>query len=315
MAEGKSGPSWLKIVGLGCLGLVGLLLLAVAVVVGIAWFAVDPGEIESSELNPELAAPAAPGPPSEEFAPVTPPADGDAVGRVVLELSHSEFIVRPAAAGEPLRVKASYDRRDYELHETLDEEPADGGWTYRVSFRRTGTGLIVPLKELLSGKKPKVEIELPRDLRIDLDATISRGALEMELGGLWLRDAQLRFDQGGAVVAVSEPTREATRKVTIEMSMGGLAVRKLGNASPRELSVEYRMGGMALDLGGAWLNDAEIRISGDMGGGQVAVPGDVEIEGIDVAGEIAVELRPEIARPTLRFTTVSSSGELEFVRE
>lgn len=85
----------------------------------------------------------------------------------------------------------------------------------------------------------------------------------------------------------------------------------IGNASPRRLEVGFRMGGMDLDLRGRWIADAEIDISGSMGGGSVRLPRDVVIEGIRVGG-LEAPSDPELKPPTLKFSTSSTMGELQF---
>ena len=60
--------------------------------------------------------------------------------------------------------------------------------------------------------------------------------------------------------------------LSIRTARGGALLNRLGNASPRRRDVSYRMGGIEMDLGGHWLADAEITISGAMGGGAVHLP-------------------------------------------
>ena len=75
------------------------------------------------------------------------------------------------------------------------------------------------------------------------------------------------------------------------------------------------MGGMELDLRGNWVVDSEITVRVSQGGGQLRLPRDVEIVGIETSRVRPV--RPggdeETPRPTLTFTTSSSRGELEIV--
>ena len=310
MAE--SGKSWLKYGCFGCLGLVGLVVLLVAGAFGVALLQVRSEQVEEHILTPAVPL-AAVAPETEAGEPGTllPPQEGE--GKVVLDLSHAEFDVVPGRPGEPLRVEATYDKKSYVLEETL--ETLEGlPWTYSVRFRRTaGSGLLNALKQLLGGTQPEVRVVLPVDVPLHLEARTGQGGVRMDIGGLWLKTADLDFSQGGFELRVSEPLRVPLERLTINGSMGGFAVSHLGNASPRRLEVDFSMGGMMLDLRGRWVNDSDISITTSMSGGVVRLPRDVVIEGLDgtpLEASPTDELRP----PILRFSTSTSMGELEFQR-
>jgi hypothetical protein len=165
---------------------------------------------------------------------------------------------------------------------------------------------------MIWGTSPTVKVVLPVDVPLDLDVRASQGGLEMELGGLWLRTAEIKFSQGGVFMAVSQPLREPMERLSISGSMGGLATSNLGNASPRVLDIDFTMGGGVLGLRGAWRNDSQVSIAASMGGGRVLLPKDVAIEGVETSTP-----RPkstlELPLPTLRFTVSESTLEnLEF---
>jgi hypothetical protein len=208
-------------------------------------------------------------------------------------------------------VLATYDKKVYELEEIL-ETHEDSTWTYRVNFRQTGGGLMTTLKEMLGGTKPDIRIVLPVDVQLDLDARMRQGAMTIDLGGLWLRRADLNFQQGGFELGVSEPLREPMETLSIDGSMGGFATSTLGNASPRRLECDFSMGGMMLDLRGPWAQDAEISITHSMGGGAVRLPRNVILRGIP-GRHSDVPVDAELKPPTLTFTISSSMGELEYI--
>jgi hypothetical protein len=315
----NGGKSWLKYGCFGCLGLVGFLILAFAGLVGVALLQVGSEEIADQDLIPALpefpkSGVAMPG--TQELqepgeAPLPGPVPAGARGKVVLDLSHAEFIVVPGNPGEELRVRAKYDKNVYELEEIL-ETHEDSTWTYRVNFRQTGGGILTALKELFGGTQPDIRIVLPVDVQLDLDARMRQGGMTLDLGGLWLRRADLNFQQGGFELSVSEPLREPMETLSIDGSMGGFATTALGNASPRRLECDFSMGGMMLDLRGAWAQDAEISLTQSMGGGAIRLPRNVILEGVPgrhSSAPVDAELKP----PTLRFTISSSMGELEYI--
>ena len=297
MAKKGGGATFLKVGCLGCLGFLALVVLIVAIVGGIAWRRAGQQKIADQVFTQEIPA-------SPEATP-EPLADVDGIeavelprapGTVVLDLAHADFHVQPGRPGEPLRVEATYDINSYQLQEELQEEA--GAWVYRVRFRRTGSWMMSMLAGLLSGNRPEVTIHLPPDVLLDLQLSISEGGSEVELGGLWLRSAELEFERGGLNLDVREPTREPVERFSIRGSMGGFNAGGIGNASPRHLEVDFRMGGMNLDLRGAWVEDSEIIIRQRMGGGRVQLPRNVVIEGLPDHHGVTPE--GEVMPPTLR---------------
>ncbi len=311
----ESGRSWLKYGCFGCLGILGLGVLIVATVGVLAWHQASSMQNESQVLTQTVPAPAGPrGLSAQEVASDLPgSADrllgNDRPGRVILDFSQGEFHVQPAAPGEQLRVEASYDPDYYELAERFEQGETEG-WAYTVSFRKTrSSGLIGMLSEIFSGRSPDVRVYLPADVLIALELDVTKGGTQADLGGLWLSSADLSYKMGGLEVSFDEPLRAPADHLSIRGSMGGASLRSIGNASPRRLDVEFSMGGLDLDLGGRWLEDSEIGINASMGGGEIRLPRDVAIEGLEEQGK---NRKPHGDGPTLKFSVRQETGEVEF---
>jgi hypothetical protein len=293
MASGEA-RKWLKYGCLGCAGCLGLILLVVALVVATAWSRARSEKVGERVLT-HATAPASSAP-----------------GKVVLELRDGEFHVEPARAGEPLRVEATYDENSFRLVES--SEGAEGGpWTYRVGFERTrmSSWWLDALQQAFSSGRPKVRVLLPLDVPIELDMTIERGGAEVELGGLRVKSMALQASMGGLDLSVGEPLPEPMERFEAKLSMGGGEISSLGNASPRVVHVEYSMGGLSLDLNGAWRTDSEITLRGSMGGADVRLPDDVRVEGVPDR-PLEPPATDELHVPTLRFTSSSQMGEVQF---
>ncbi len=313
----RSGSGCGRTLKIGCLGCFGLLFLVIvisAIVFGVASFQASNAEIEKQELTQTLEYSETP---LIEDAPLEVPTEfvtPHPAGRIILDLRNTTFDIKPARSGEPLTVKAEFDASSYGLTEAFDEGTAEDGWTYEVSFRRTsGSYLMTVLKEAIGGNKPRVVVSLPRGIPYDLDLSVMQGGAEVELGGLWLTTADLRFLQGGGSVEISEPLQAPVDSMNIEFTQGGGAVEGVANASPSRLEVGFSMGGGFLDLRGPWLRDAEIDINQSMGGVTVQLPRGVIIRGLTRPG-VDVPQPEEADLPVLRFSTSSHYGELEFIR-
>jgi hypothetical protein len=305
MGESGGLRQWLKFGCLGCLGLVALLVIAAACVLAVVSFQVREEEVDTRELAHAPPAPAAvPG----ETPAAIPPA---AAGKVILRLAHGGFTLAPGPPGTPLRVEARYDARTYVLEEDW-QTPEGGAWTYELGFHSTvRSSLMRGLRGLLGGTSPEVHVFLPPDVPIELDLELNQAGAETELGGLWLTAADVAVNQGGLKLAVGSPLRAPLERLALRASMAGIEAVALGNASPRELELEASMGGVELDLRGAWVTDATIRIAARMGGVEVVLPGDVNVAGVDE--RLPGARQAEVRLPTLTFDVEEARGEVEFV--
>ena len=302
--EGKRGC--LKPVMFGCLALIVLVLLIVGVTALVARRGIDRQRVEDSARAPEVL-------------PVAATAAGTALetargGRVILDLAHGEFTLEPADPGEGLSVEARYDVTAFELADAFESLP-DSTWIYRVGFRRTISGLQAMIRALLGGStETRVSVFLPPEVPIELEIHVEEGGFEAELGGLWITAADAHFAKGGFSLDVDEPLREPMERLAIRGRMGGFEAVRLGNASPRELVVDCGMGGADVDLRGAWARDCDIRLAIRMGGMSVAVPEDVELEGMAPGGRRLRRADPEVPVPVLRLDVSESMGEIEIGR-
>jgi len=304
---GSGGKQMVKYGCFGCIGLVAIAVLFAGLVGGMAYLKSRSEAVEKETFSHEPLE-------GEETVQGPATADGDEAteGHVVLDLAGAEFEIGPAAEGGKLEVQATYDRNSYELIEQF--EPDGGsGWSYRVSFRRTGSSLVVALKELISGNRPELTILLPPDLSIRLDLGLAEGGARVELGGMWITDATIEMEKGGLELRVSDPMPIPMERLAIHGKMGGLAATKLGNASPRELELDFRMGGMSVDLRGEWRADAQITIHASMGGGVLRLPRNVRIEGLDTRRGVGSMDEEEVPLPTLSFAAESELGELQIM--
>jgi hypothetical protein len=301
----KNGTSWLRY---GCFGCLGVILVAVLIVIGVTGLAAlrARGEkITERNLTPRISAPQTPRTESAEV-------ETGGAGRVVLSLWHAEFEVLPAAPDEALRVEATYDENAFELVEEFDAG-GEAGWVYELTFKRTGGWLMTSLSQMFSGSQPRVVVYLPRDVKLDLEIDAHQGALQSDLGGLWLNTAEVTLEQGGLQLTFDEPLREPMERLSIEFSMGGGQLTSIGNASPAVLDLEFSMGGAEIDLRGRWVQDATINLDTRMSGALVRLPREVLIEGIPREG-LTIQEEFEIRPPKLTFEIKGDDrGDIEFI--
>jgi len=232
-------------------------------------------------------------------------------GWLILEMGQGEFRLHRGEPGAGVVIKANYDASTYEVAEYSHIWP-DSSWVYHVRARRTITGLQAMLREIMGGSHAaKLHVYIPPDLPVELNVLVKEGGCEADLGGLWLTDVDLRYDKGGFAISLDEPLREPLHSLVINGRMGGGEIMDLGNASPARLDVSCTMGGMSLDLAGAWRNDCDARFKLAMGGMEIAVPDNLELEDADVAGTGLRKTDTEIGRPVMRIQQQVKMGEIE----
>ena len=294
-----SGKKWLTCTCFGCLGLIVLVLLVLAGVFGTAWVGVSNEQVAEHTFEPDIPE-----------AEVTDREPGGRPGRVELHVTSADFFIRPAKAGESLRVEARYDENTYDLNERFVE--GQERWNYGIDFERKGSMPMSMLKRMVGGAAPRIEIFLPLDVPLELVVEIQQGGAEMDHGGLWLTAAEFEFGMGGFELEISEPLREPMDSLSIKGSMGGFSSTRLGDASPRRMDVDVSMGGMQLDLRGEWVVDSEISIQTSQGGAAVHLP-----RGVNIVGVESIDITPrgdeEVPLPTLTFSVSNVGGDIQFV--
>jgi len=303
----------------GCVGVVAIGILVAAVMGALVVRELSRERAQTvSQSEHSLPAVELPAPPEDEpgsRAAIFPLLDVDVAepGRVILDLSHGSFVVEPGPEGQPIRLEADYDKVGFELVENY-ETHGETGWTYEVEFRKKGLfGIVVN-----TGEIPSVRVIIPRGVPFVLEAELGTGESSVELGGLWLLDADIEASLGEHRISFDEPLLAPMNRFVLEGSAGELTVEGLGNGSPRSATVEYSMGELTLDLDGPWARDAEIRAKNSMGALRVGFPDDVAVdldsEGVwlgEQSGRGVPDLPdPRPGEPTLHVTVSVSMGIL-----
>ena len=328
MAYGE-GRGCFKTGLLGCLVLVGVGVLGMLVLGGLAFFSgrVQPEPTTESrahdlpgESSPigvgDAAADAATLATEEQLADArsSTPIETEAlsaagVGTLQLDLSMGDFYLVPVEADEPLEVEADYDKARFELIEEFVEGDNDT-WTYSVKMRSKRTFLFG------GNSRNRVEIRVPKGRPLSIVGDVKMGRADLDLGGLALQVVDLDTGMGEITLDVSAPTGTVAELFRVKGRMGQLTIDSLGNASPQEVDVRFRMGEARVDLDGEWLADGKVSMSCTMGECSARVPDDVFV---DVAASASMGGRnvrlpdqtqvPEGA-PTVRLEMSGSMGEV-----
>lgn len=261
----RSRRGCLSCLGRGCCGCL-VALVALIVILAAAGWILRPGpeQRETITASPEASA-----------APLT------GRGRVVLELEEGEFRIEPGPPGSSLSAEATADTTTSELEQEFTRND-DGSWTWHVRYG-SRHGLV---GMLFAGQRQEgqVVVRLPRDLPMDLELRLARGASEVELGGLDLSSVSGRVKMGEFRIGFSEPLAAPLESLSLETSFGNLRLDTIGNASPLLTHVVSSFGETGLGLGGAWRNPATVSVDFKMGALLLTAPPDLKL----VRGDITV---------------------------
>ncbi len=293
-------PGCWKTTLFGCLGIVGLLIVVLGITILMAWSGLRDRETTDRTYTPNVEATT--GRPAQ--GPTGP-------GRLVLDIGQCELEIKPAAPGAGLSLRAHYDAEVHELVDSYVVAP-DSSWVYELRFRRTMPGMEALFRQLLGGESARIEVAIPPDLPIALEIAVREGGFAAEVGGLWITSTDIKYDRGGFDFDVSTPLQAPMEHLVIHGKMGGFNARNLGNASPQMIDIRTRMGGADIDLGGQWLNDADVRLSSSMGGMDVRLPDDVIVEGVPDAEAGLQRQDLEQPVPVLRVTSSFKMGGMTF---
>jgi hypothetical protein len=274
----------------GCIGCLSVAALGVAAIflIGAINIAYEPDEPrpEKAQLAQDL--PEAPAPPTLPYPSADSPslpesltlpdaADTVRAGRVVLDLSMGEFIIRPGPPGEPIRIDADYDAASFVLTEEYTASD-DGTWTYDVSFgaRRGFLGML--FRGGVQEGDNRIELTIPRGYPVDIVGKIGIGESEIDLGGLWIRNVDLELGTGDHFLEFREPLPFPMGDFAVDSSIGEVEVRNLGAASPRSVVVGHGLGELLVDLHGPWRRDAEVDVRCGVGECRLWLPDTARVD-------------------------------------
>ena len=292
--------AWLRKGSLACAGLAALGAL-LALVLGVVLL------VQGASEDPE---------PRELVQELPSPMDGSSdrrPGRVVLSLSSAAVSVVSGPPGEPIRVEAEFDPDVFLLEQSYEEDSA-GVWSYRVDFHEKKTLHISVFKIWIGKRSPEVRIVLPRDLPFALETRMDGGYLNLDLAGMSVASADVELVRGVLDLRVSEPLPAPMERLRVKSRIGTARLRSLGNASPRELQVTHGVGAVLVDLGGAWLANADVDFHVALARGELRLPEGIRIEMLDdKAFPRPDNGSEEIPRPTLRVFTHFDMGDIRVV--
>jgi len=189
-------------------------------------------------------------------------ASGESDLNVQIRYGAGRFTVGPAEKGLLYRMQLRYDEDTFEPVSDFD------GQRLRLGVEGIGDGIRIG-KNRSGGE---MEVELARNVEMDLDLEFGAVRADLDLGGLALTDLTLSTGASESVVDVSEPNPVAMRRASFEVGAADFTARHLGNLNARSIEVDAGVGEVSLWFNGQWQQDGAVAVNMGLGSLELRFP-------------------------------------------
>jgi hypothetical protein len=129
------------------------------------------------------------------------------------------------------------------------------------------------VKAFRSFKAPELQLTIstrkPFALSIDLGAS---DQTQIDLGGLPITEADLKFGAGQVKLAVSRPNPHELGTFAVKAGAVEMAISGLGNANARKVEIDGGASSVTIDFGGNLIRDLDASIRTGMAATEIVVP-------------------------------------------
>ena len=123
-----------------------------------------------------------------------------------------------------------------------------------------------------------LRLDLARGVPLDFKVEFGAGDVNMQFGGLSVRNLSISTGASDATVAFDSPNAIDMDNFKLEVGAAGFKATGLGNARVRNITVAAGVGNVDLDFGGHWTSDIALDLSSALGAVHVHVPTGVVVD-------------------------------------
>jgi len=182
---------------------------------------------------------------------------------VSVNFAVGRFRLVPGGKTELYRVGLTY--LDEQFEPDVSYEPQDGTLRIDLDSRHERDMHVKDLDDT----RQRLDLALSPEVPLHLDLSFGAVQAEVELGGLTLQSASVETGASETIVRFSEPNRAACDDLTLQVGVTEFEMIGLGNSRCRTLDLKGGVGEITLDFSGNWAPGAEMRVSADVGLGDV----------------------------------------------
>ncbi len=140
-----------------------------------------------------------------------------------------------------------------------------------------------------------VELTLPTDVDICMDARIKAGEITMAMGGLRLKEFFLNNWAGDVEVRFDEPNRIPADVLDIDAKVGEVRLVHLGNALFKKAHINGGIGSLMVDFSGELLHESQALVDIEIGEATVSLPENVGIQ-MKIGGSLSFLCHKDISQ-------------------
>ena len=192
----------------------------------------------------------------------------DKTFRIKLNVDAGEIEIVKSPRPYEMRIKASYRKGMYDLDVDFDK---DRSKIYIDLDRRKWM-------ESSDRDDSHLTIELPPEVEIDFESRIKAGEVDMDFGGLTLKEIQTTTWAGEVIIDFSEPNFTEMDYLYINTKIGETTITHLGNARFKEAEINGGIGALKIDFTGDLLSRADVEIDLDIGETEILLTEDVAVK-------------------------------------
>jgi hypothetical protein len=159
-----------------------------------------------------------------------------------------------------------------------------------------------------------VDIELPTQVDLYLNATVKAGEVDMALGGLRLKEFVFRNWAGDVEIRFDEPNQITMDLLDMNAKVGEARFLRLGNARFEIADINGGIGEMRVDFTGDLVPDSRARVDLDIGEAVVRLPRDRGIK-MNIGGTFSFLSSKNISREFYRRGKIYYSDNYDDSRE
>ncbi len=190
---------------------------------------------------------------------------------VLVHYGAGELTLSPARSGTLYSMDLTWDERAFQPVNEFD------GRQLEIGTRSAERGRNLNLDgDRLGELKVMLAQGVPMDLRLDFGA----GRAVVDLGGLELRDLDLKTGASESTLDVSRPNPGSLRQAHLDIGAAQFTAHNLGNLNLERLEVNAGVGDIKLDFAGSLKHDVVVDIDMGLGSLELTIP-----EGVGVRVE------------------------------
>ena len=189
--------------------------------------------------------------------------------RVSIEFSAGRLTIRPIDEGLLYRLKLRYNEDYFEPVIDLS------GNRLHLGVERIRKGFRGIFNWNSSGEGNEFDLELTREVPMDLHVSFGAGSAELDLGGLALTGLEFNTGASESRIKVSAPNREQISKAQFNIGAADFQLEQRGSLNAEDIEINAGVGSLELSLDGSWQRDAVISIDMGIGSLELHVPEDL----------------------------------------